>query len=171
MLQRSSKIATIDTGKFHFFHSMWTQQLTNIKFNRNQRDRCASGRCPSVSRPLLLITKVVGCVIYPPIRECYRIYASVPGAMSSGGGQFTFPCESMPFVSMVFGGRRFDINPLDSTLYSMINILTRTRKLTVFLVLLVNLVSIVSILTHILRAPNLLPLDRELILTLSDLIQ
>jgi hypothetical protein len=45
-----------------------------------------------------------------------RIYASIPGATSSSGGQFSFPCQSMPAVSMVFGGRKFDINPADSGL-------------------------------------------------------
>ncbi|KAA1119092.1 hypothetical protein PGT21_014932 [Puccinia graminis f. sp. tritici] len=72
-------------------------------------------------QPLKLASKIATIdtgtsVIGVPLEDAQAIYASVPGAMSSGGGQFTFPCESMPFVSMVFGGRRFDINPLDMSI-------------------------------------------------------
>ena len=55
-------------------------------------------------------------VIGVPQDDARAIYASVPGALPSGGGQYTFPCASMPFVSMVFGGRRFDINPADMSI-------------------------------------------------------
>ncbi|POW15095.1 hypothetical protein PSTT_02392 [Puccinia striiformis] len=54
-------------------------------------------------------------VIGVPQEDARAIYASVPGAASSGGGQYTYPCQSIPFVSLVFGGRKFDINPADSS--------------------------------------------------------
>ncbi|KNZ56156.1 hypothetical protein VP01_2482g2 [Puccinia sorghi] len=56
-------------------------------------------------------------VIGVPEEDARAIYASIPGATSSSGGQYSFPCESMPFISMVFGGRKFDIHPADSSLH------------------------------------------------------
>ncbi|KAH9462095.1 hypothetical protein Pst134EA_004943 [Puccinia striiformis f. sp. tritici] len=55
-------------------------------------------------------------VIGVPQEDARAIYASVPGAASSGGGQYTYPCQSIPFVSLVFGGRKFDINPADMSI-------------------------------------------------------
>ncbi|PLW16852.1 hypothetical protein PCANC_09453 [Puccinia coronata f. sp. avenae] len=55
-------------------------------------------------------------VIGVPQEDARAIYASIPGATSSSGGQFSFPCQSMPAVSMVFGGRKFDINPADMSI-------------------------------------------------------
>lgn len=55
-------------------------------------------------------------VIGVPQEDARAIYASVPGATSSSSGQYSFPCESTPFISMVFGGRKFDIHPADMSI-------------------------------------------------------
>lgn len=51
-----------------------------------------------------------------PLKDARQIYASVAGAKSSGSGQYTFPCEALPMVSIVFGGREFEINPVDMSI-------------------------------------------------------
>lgn len=40
-----------------------------------------------------------------------RFYAKIAGSQSIGNGQYTVPCNALPVVSLVFGGRAFPIDP------------------------------------------------------------
>ncbi|MBW0505895.1 hypothetical protein O181_045610 [Austropuccinia psidii MF-1] len=53
-------------------------------------------------------------IIGVPRQDAMALYASIPGASPSTNSQFTFPCASLPSVSLIFGGRTFAINPVDS---------------------------------------------------------
>ena len=52
-------------------------------------------------------------LIIAPADDATAIHAAIPGSQSDGQGGFTIPCTNQAVVSMNFGGKAFDINPID----------------------------------------------------------
>ena len=51
-----------------------------------------------------------------PSADAIAIHAQIPGSKNTDEG-FTIPCTSTSVVSLTFGGRAFDINPVDLLFY------------------------------------------------------
>jgi len=52
-------------------------------------------------------------LIIAPTSAAYNIYSNVPGAVSFGNGQYGFPCNKVPTISLTFAGKAFPIAPAD----------------------------------------------------------
>lgn len=52
-------------------------------------------------------------LIVAPTQDAEAVHAKIPGSQSDGQGGFTIPCTTNAVVSMTFGGKAFDINPVD----------------------------------------------------------
>jgi len=52
-------------------------------------------------------------LIIAPAGDAESLHNNIPGAKSDGQGGFTIPCTTNAVVSLTFGGRNFDINPVD----------------------------------------------------------
>jgi len=48
-----------------------------------------------------------------PASDAEALHGKIPGAKSDGQGGFVIPCTNSAVVSLTFGGRTFDINPID----------------------------------------------------------
>ena len=57
-------------------------------------------------------------LLYVPSADAEAIHARIPGSKSCDG-HFTIPCTSTSVVSLTFGGRAFDINPVDLLFYTV----------------------------------------------------
>ena len=51
-------------------------------------------------------------IIAPPA-DVKAVHAKIPGSKSDTHGEYTLPCNNTAVVSLTFGGRAFDINPID----------------------------------------------------------
>lgn len=52
-------------------------------------------------------------LIVAPGTDAETLHAMIPGSQSDGQGGFTIPCTNQAVVSFTFGGKAFDINPVD----------------------------------------------------------
>ena len=52
-------------------------------------------------------------LIIAPTKDAEALHAKIPGSQTDGQGGFTIPCTTNTVVSMTFGGKAFDINPVD----------------------------------------------------------
>ena len=51
--------------------------------------------------------------IIAPEDDARTLHTAIPGAESINDGGYTIPCNNTAVVSLTFGGRTFDINPID----------------------------------------------------------
>lgn len=52
-------------------------------------------------------------LIIAPAADIKALHAKIPGSKSDGQGGYIIPCTNTAVVSFTFGGRAFDINPID----------------------------------------------------------
>jgi len=52
-------------------------------------------------------------LIIAPAADAKAIHAKIPGSKTDSQGDYIIPCTNTAVVSFSFGGRAFDINPLD----------------------------------------------------------
>jgi len=52
-------------------------------------------------------------LIIAPAADAKALHAKIPGSKSDGQGGYIIPCTNTAVVSLTFGGRAFDINPID----------------------------------------------------------
>ena len=52
-------------------------------------------------------------MIIAPDDDVRTLHAAIPGARTNRLGDYTIPCNNTAVVSLTFGGRAFDINPID----------------------------------------------------------
>ncbi|KAF9790487.1 acid protease [Thelephora terrestris] len=52
-------------------------------------------------------------LIIAPANDAQAVHAMIPGSQSDGQGGFIIPCTTTTVVSLAFGGKNFDINPVD----------------------------------------------------------
>ena len=52
-------------------------------------------------------------LIYAPAADAQALHAKIPGSKDDGQNGYTIPCTTTAVVSLTFGGKTFDINPLD----------------------------------------------------------
>ena len=52
-------------------------------------------------------------LIIAPTSDAEAVHAMIPGSQSDGQGGFTIRCTTNTVVSLAFGGKAFDINPVD----------------------------------------------------------
>ena len=52
-------------------------------------------------------------LIYAPDADVKAIHAKIPGSKTDDQGDYIIPCTNTAVISLTFGGRAFDINPID----------------------------------------------------------
>ena len=63
----------------------------------------------SISSPVIVDTGSTFIIGDPD--KVSKLYAQITGAQSIGKGLYTVPCDAVPTISLVFGGRAFPIDP------------------------------------------------------------